>query len=134
MKVSAACVIAGLFALAACQTASPPPPAAVPGNKMLIKAGFTPRKATSSSQAATLGSLPPNVMVKQTVKGKVNYLYADPAGCNCVYVGDRAAFQNYKGMRNTMSEMNQDEPGALDPMAPGLAAGSIDDLGTWAPL
>lgn len=126
MKTLALSVVLGALALAACQTAAPP--TARPGNRMLLNAGFTAKKPTTSEQAATLAALPPNQMVKQTVGNKVNYVVADPAGCGCLYVGGRAAFQNYRAMQNTMQAMT--EPGPVDQ----LGLGSIDDLGVWSPL
>ncbi len=123
-------------ALAGCQTAAPPPgqPAVPAGNPMLLDAGFVAKRPTNEAQAASFASLPANTMVKQTRKGKVSYLYADPDGCGCVYVGDKAALGRYKGMQNTTDLMTQQMPGSLDQLDPGLAPDNIDDLGTWAPL
>lgn len=124
-------------ALAACQTAAPPQSGAVPprpGNPMLIDAGFVPKRPTSAAQANVFAKLPPNTMVKQTRKGQVSYFYADPDGCGCVYVGDKAALGRYKGMQNTTDLMTGQMPGELDQLDPGLAPDNIEDLGTWAPL
>jgi hypothetical protein len=101
---------------------------------MLLDAGFVAKRPTNEAQAASFASLPANTMVKQTRKGKVSYLYADPDGCGCVYVGDKAALGRYKGMQNTTDLMTQQMPGSLDQLDPGLAPDNIDDLGTWAPL
>jgi hypothetical protein len=122
--------------LAACQSVPPPPAPAVapPPSVSLIDAGFVARKPTTSKQMAKFGALPPNKMVKHVVKGKVSYLYADPDGCGCVYVGDQAAYGNYSGMQNTMLVMTQQQLGADDQLAPGLSPTNIEDLGSWAPF
>jgi hypothetical protein len=130
----------GAIVLAGCQSASGPSPvpqaqvAAVGPNQQLLDAGFVTRKATSDKQNATLAGLPPNKMVKQTVKGKVNYVYADPAGCGCVYVGSPKAYKSWKGMQNTMLVMDQQQLGADDQIDPGLSMNNIEDLGAWEPL
>jgi hypothetical protein len=45
-----------------------------------------------------------------------------------VHVGSQTAFQNFKGMQNTVFEMNRLE---LDP---GLDTSNIGNLDSWSPL
>jgi hypothetical protein len=120
--IAAAAVAA---ALAGCQS-TPPPTTAAP-NRMLTDAGFVAKKATTSDQISVLATLPPNKLIKQTANGKTTYLYADPA-CNCVHVGSQSAFQNFKGMQNTVYEMNRAQTD------PGIGMGNIGDLGSWEPF
>ena len=137
MKVGILVPGAIALALAACQSAAPPSATqapARPGNPMLVDAGFVPKRPTNEAQSNSFARLPANTMVKQTRNGKVTYLYADPDGCGCVYVGDKAALGRYKGMQNTTDLMTQQMPGSLDQLDPGLAPDNIEDLGTWAPL
>jgi hypothetical protein len=122
------CLISTALLAAACQTAAPVPNPAASGNRMLLNAGFTAKKPTTAQQIATYNALPANTMVRQTIGNKVSYVVSDPAGCGCIYVGGRAAFDNYKAMQNTMQAMTQ--PAGID----GLGLDGIDDLGTWAPL
>jgi hypothetical protein len=122
------CLLSVAVLAAACQTAAPVPSPATSGNRMLLNAGFTAKKPTTPQQIATFNAIPPNTMVKQTIGNKVSYVVSDPAGCGCIYVGGRAAFDNYRAMQNTMQAMTQ--PAGID----GLGLDSIDDLGTWAPL
>jgi hypothetical protein len=95
---------------------------------MLTNAGFTAKRATTPSQVALLNSLPANKFVRQTANGKVTYLYADPAGCGCVHVGNQSAFQNFKGMQNIVYDMNRQEFGG------GLDPDNIGDLSDWQPF
>jgi len=90
---------------------------------MLLNSGFVQKKPTTATQVAGLNSLPPNQIVKQTVNGKTNYLFADPAGCNCVHVGGEDA------MQNVMMQMNQ--PNAD---IPNIGTDTIGDLGGWSPM
>ena len=124
-------LISVAFLATGCQTASTVPAPATGGNRMLLNAGFTAKKPTTSQQIATFNAIPPNTMVRQTIGNKVSYVVSDPTGCGCIYVGGRAAFDNYKAMQNTMQAMTQ--PGPIE-QASGLGPDAIDDLGTWAPL
>jgi hypothetical protein len=94
---------------------------------MLTNAGFVAKRATTPEQNVVLASLPANQLVRQTTNGKTTYLLADPA-CGCVHVGSQTAFQNFKGMQNTVFEMNRLK---LDP---GLDTSNIGNLDSWSPL
>ncbi|MFO1151515.1 MAG: hypothetical protein U1E62_24340 [Alsobacter sp.] len=122
------CLVTVALLAAGCQTAGKVSAPAAGGNRMLLNAGFTAKTPTTPQQIATYNALPPNAMVKQTIGNKVSYIVSDPAGCGCIYVGGRAAFDNYRAMQNTMQAMTQ--PAGID----GLGLDGIDDLGTWAPL
>ena len=97
-------------------------------NSMLTNAGFAAKRGTTPDQMAVLASLPPNKFVRQTTNGRVSYLYADPAGCNCVHVGNQQAFQNFRGMQNIVYDMNRVEFGG------GLDPDNIEDLSSWQPF
>jgi hypothetical protein len=97
-------------------------------NSMLTNAGFTAKRGTTPDQMAVLAGLPPNKFVRQTTNGKVSYLYADPAGCNCVHVGNQQAFGNVRGMQNIVYDMNRLEFGG------GLDPDNIGDLSSWQPF
>ncbi len=126
-----ACVVSVGAALAGCQTS---PTAQAPGNRMLLQAGFVAKRPVTTASSAAFRNLPANQMVQQTVAGKVTYLYADPTGCNCIYVGSAAALKSYVAMQNTMAAMTQQLPGSVQAVAPGLSLNNIDDLGSWTPL
>jgi hypothetical protein len=80
--------------LVACQT---PQQAVQSKENLLAAAGFTLQPANSPARIAAMKKLPPNKFVRQTSGGTVVYVYADPAGCQCVYFGDQTAWSNYRG-------------------------------------
>lgn len=63
---------------------------------LLAAAGFTMRPADTAQRQAQLATLPPNHFVHQDRAGRVVYLYADPLDCNCLYIGDEAAYGRYR--------------------------------------
>lgn len=66
-------------------------------NNLFTAAGFTVKYATTPEKSAILRSLPPDKLVKRTKDGRLYYVYADAARCNCAYVGTPqtyAAYQN----------------------------------------
>jgi hypothetical protein len=99
---------------------------------MLSAANFTMKKATTPAQLANLKAMPQNQIVVHVKNGNNVYVYADAAQCQCVYVGNEAAYQNYQQIRiakNIANEqlmaaqMNQDammDWGAWGPWGPGL--------------
>ncbi|MCB8819939.1 hypothetical protein [Microvirga rosea] len=81
------------LALAACQTQQQ---ANQNKENLLAAAGFTLQPANSPARIAAMKKLPPNRFVRQTSGGTVVYVYADPAGCQCVYFGDQTAWSSYR--------------------------------------
>ena len=61
----------------------------------LNRAGFTPM-ADQAAAKRRLASMPPLRMVQQDKDGQPTYAYADPYVCQCVYVGDAAAYARYR--------------------------------------
>src|SRR4051812_43538760 len=53
----------------------------------LTAAGFEARPADTPEKLAMLRSLPPGRVLAQPQHGERRYVYADPAGCVCLYVG-----------------------------------------------
>lgn len=68
----------------------------------LAAAGFRARPADTPERQAMLARLPAHQVLLRSRNGKVHYVYADPKGCNCLYVGNEAAYQRYA------SEMQKD--------------------------
>ena len=88
-----------LAALAACLLAAAcasPQQRAEDHENLLSAAGFTARPANTPVRIASLRSLPPNKVVQQTRGNTINYVYADPLVCACLYVGDQAAYGRYR--------------------------------------
>jgi hypothetical protein len=63
---------------------------------MLAAAGFTLVPANTPERQASLSSLPPHKFVHQVRGNKVLFTYADPTICDCLYVGDQAAYDRYR--------------------------------------
>ncbi len=58
--------------------------------------GFVPQFANTPRKLAHLRALPPDRLLTRTRNGKTLYLYADPNGCVCVYVGTADAWRTYQ--------------------------------------
>ena len=83
-------VIAACIAVSAC--------AAQVQNKenMLAAAGFTLVPANTPERQTSLAALPPHKFVHQVRNNVVVYTYADPTICDCLYVGNQAAYDRYR--------------------------------------
>jgi hypothetical protein len=105
VAASAACL-----ALAACETT-----AQQIGSRedLLAAAGFTMRPANTAQRKASLQQLPPNKFVQRTRAGQTQYVYADPAVCDCLYIGDQQAYSAYKNDLLIRRIANQEEMDAM---------------------
>jgi len=63
---------------------------------MLAAAGFTLVPANTPQRQASLKALPPHKFVRQLHGDTVMYVYADPTICDCLYMGDQAAYGRYR--------------------------------------
>lgn len=115
--------LAGAFILSACQTTTP-----APTGNLLNAAGFTAKVADTPARKAKLAAIPAGKMIARTVKGKTVYVYADPKGCNCVYVGDEVAYQSYRQLgrskaglsdQSVVAEMNAENNWDFNAIGPG---------------
>jgi hypothetical protein len=102
-----------------------------PPNNLLTAAGFVVRYPDAPEKQEIFNSLPPNRLVKRRRNGKLYYVYADPGGCGCAYVGSPRAYANYQngGFRNNdnndrvVSEMMRDMDQEDSPEQPGSPNG-----------
>ena len=106
--------------------------------QLLISSGFNPIAATTPDMLARLMTFPAHQFVSRNKGGRTYYVYADPSGCTCAYVGGGAAMDNYRASfaaspadtlssgssggftnpeQNMINSMEQDEAGA-DVFAP----------------
>ena len=106
----------------ATQTAGP--------NSALTAAGFATKYPNSPERQEIINSLPSNRLVKRTRNGKLHYVYADPGGCGCAYVGSPQAYANVRnggfrdiGHDRMMSEMMRDIDQDGAPEQPGSPNG-----------
>jgi hypothetical protein len=63
---------------------------------MLAAAGFTLVPANTPERQASLKSLPPHKFVHQARNNGVIFTYADPTICDCLYIGNQAAYDRYR--------------------------------------
>ena len=63
---------------------------------MLAAAGFTLLPANTVERSTALASLPPHKFIHQVKNGRVVFVYADPTICDCLYIGDQAAYDRYR--------------------------------------
>jgi len=87
---------------------------------MMAAAGFTVVPANTPQRQASMRRLPPHKFVQQARNNAMIYTYADPTICNCLYVGNQAAYDRYRAevfqknladeqqMTAQMNEMNWD--------------------------
>ena len=96
---------------------------------MLAAAGFVQHPADTPQKLAKLQALPQNAIVFSQRKSGNVYIYADAAGCNCAYIGDAAAYQQYQQMRvaNNIAQM-QETTAMLNQEA------AMDWGGAWGPV
>ncbi len=77
---------------------------------MLSAAGFKVLPADNPERQKQLAGLQPNKLNYYVDKqGNPHYWYADPSGCNCLYVGNQAAYQKYENLvlQNQMLQNQQ---------------------------
>jgi hypothetical protein len=119
-----ACTLAGLaYGPARAQPA--------PSNNMLTAAGFVVKYPDTPEKQEIYNSLPPNRLVKRRRNGKLYYIYSDPGGCGCAYVGSPNAYANYRngGFRDrdsndrVVSEMMREMDQEDSPAQPGSPNG-----------
>lgn len=80
----------------------------------LAAAGFHQRAADTSERLAHLQSLPPQKLFSKTRDGELYYLYADQEFCNCLYVGDEAAYDRYQNLSIEKQIVGEEEAAAMD--------------------
>jgi hypothetical protein len=79
--------------IAACATTS------LQTEGLLSQAGFRQIPADTPAKLAHLKTLPERRLVGRTSKdGKKYYVYADPDGCKCLYMGNPTQYQSYQGL------------------------------------
>src|SRR5437867_6630892 len=67
--------------------------------QLLVAAGFVMRPADTAERQQRLAARPPYRLESHTKDGKVVYTYADPDGCECLYVGGIKEYSEYQRLR-----------------------------------
>jgi hypothetical protein len=96
---------------------------------LLAAAGFQIRVASTPQQQANLQALTPRRIVPHVTKtGAMAFVYADPTDCNCVYVGDQAAYQRYQQLA-IKQQLAQEQM-----MTAEMNEDAAMDWGAWGPF
>jgi hypothetical protein len=98
----------------------------------LAALGFVPRPADTPVRVAMLAKLPPHKFLRRTHGSAVNYVYADPLDCHCLYVGSAKAYAQYhqlQQLRVAVKEIRNDA--FAEDMAGSDYADSGWDWGAW---
>ena len=61
--------------------------------RMLVAAGFQMRPAGTPEARAYLRTLPTRKLLTRSENGEPQWAYADPTGCECLYVGTEQQYQ-----------------------------------------
>ena len=85
--------LAPLLALAACQS---PQQQVAQREDNLAAAGFTIRPANTPERQEMLNRLPPHHFVQRGSGDNITFVYSDPLVCDCLYIGDQAAYNRYQ--------------------------------------
>ena len=95
---------------------------------MLAAAGFQMKPADTPKRVAHLQMLTPLKLLPYTrTDGKLLYVYADPKGCNCLYVGDETAYQRYRAL------VQQQKVAQEQMVTAQMNADAAMDWGHWGP-
>ncbi len=73
---------------------------AVNTEALLQQAGFQVRFADSAERLDHVKALEQRSFVKKDRDGQPYYVYADAAGCKCLYYGTQAEYQKYRVLEN----------------------------------
>ena len=103
LRSSAAVAASGLL-LAGCASAARDRATEI--EPLLAAAGFQKRMADTPQKLAHLQQFTPLKIIPIARQASVYYVYADPNGCRCAYVGNEAAFEQYQGLvlKQTISQ------------------------------
>jgi hypothetical protein len=64
--------------------------------QVLAAAGFRVEPADTPEKLAHLQTLTPRKVVQTVRDGQLQYVYADPQTCKCLYVGDEQRYQKFQ--------------------------------------
>jgi hypothetical protein len=94
---------------------------------LLAAAGFIARPANTPERQQALRTLPPERFVQKPRGNGFIYIYADPLVCDCLYIGDQAAYSRYQQDMLTRQVASENE------MAAQLNADNSWNWSIWGP-
>jgi len=92
--------------------------------QLLAAAGFKMKLADTPAKLAHLKTLTQLKVVPHDRNGKMYYVYADAAYCQCLYAGNQEAYQRYENLIVTQNIAQMNEAASMDwgmwgPWGPG---------------
>jgi hypothetical protein len=78
-----------------------------------------PVPADSPKKVAHLQTLPARKLIGRTYQGKKYYVYSDPDGCTCLYIGTPEQYQSYQGIVQQLET------------PPWQATGGVEEAREW---
>lgn len=96
----------------------------------LAAAGFEARPATTPERQAMLARLPANKLSRRAAGDDMLYVYPDPKACNCIYVGDQAAYGELRKAQAAKRIADEQQMTAEDYADPAWSWGA---WGPWGP-
>jgi hypothetical protein len=117
-----------VIAMAGCATTDPNTQA-IARERLLASAGFQIRPANTSKKLAHLKTLPQRkLFTHKDREGKVHWIYADAAYCECMYVGTEKTYQFFRKLAG-LEYVTADQAIASEADAPADEA--WDMWGMW---
>lgn len=95
--------------------------------QMLEQAGFEKRLADTPAKLAHLRQLTPLQLVAHEKDGKTYFVFADPDGCQCIYIGTPWAYQRYLQLALDAQQKEQETLTWI------MNQGAVMDWGAWGP-
>ena len=100
--------------------------------KLLVAAGFTYKEVQTPEQLDKLKKLPQQRLIRHDRQEKLVYLYADAAGCQCLWAGDEKAYERFFNLHREAklnTEMHKRDRSQGDLWSSGEDATSyVDDI------
>jgi len=94
---------------------------------LLAAAGFSTVPANNADRQKQMAGLPPDHFLTKTQNDKLVYFFADPLVCNCIYIGDQAAYGRYRQEVFERKIASEQQLTAVNTESPGW------DWGAWGP-
>ncbi|MFT9067895.1 MAG: hypothetical protein ABF420_07625 [Acetobacter syzygii] len=99
--------------------------------KTLSEAGFIAHQANTTARYAMMNLLPPGELTYRPSPSGPIYLYADPIGCGCVYMGSETAFRTLRNMTATQMQGKKQQPTPVVDELAAMTAENRRDTFVW---
>lgn len=96
--------------------------------ELLSAAGFQAVPANTPERAAQMAMLTPHKVLAQPNGASFTFVYADPKGCNCLYMGDSSDMQAYERL------VSQERTSEGIANAEAIRAETLLDWPAWGPF